>query len=152
MKKKLNVLQQVAHTLNQTEVMWAIGGSVLLYFKGIAEKFNDIDIMIKESDVERAKAALLKIGKGQPNIPHPQYKTKHFLEFKIDGIDVDVIAGFTIVYQNETHYFPLKEKDIVEKIDFKGEMIPLQSIKTWRKYYQLMERNEKVKLIDQLDK
>ena len=152
MKDKLNVLKQVAHTLNQAGVMWAIGGSVLLYLKGIAEKFNDIDIMMNESDIEQAKAALLKLGKKQPHNPHPQYQTKHFLEFQITGVDVDIIAGFTIIYQNETHYFPLMEKDIVEKVDFEGEMIPLQSIKTWRKYYQLMGRSEKVKRIDQFDK
>ena len=37
------------------------------------------------------------MGEIQPPNPNSKYKTKSFMEFIIDSIDVDVMAGFSIV-------------------------------------------------------
>lgn len=58
-QKKLNVLSMIAESLNKNNITWAIGASLLLYFKGIANEFNDIDIIIDEKDVEKVKKILL---------------------------------------------------------------------------------------------
>ena len=84
-EKKLNVLIKVAELLNKNNINWAIGASLLLYFKGIAEEFHDIDIMVDESGVEIVKKILLSLGTLQPENPNMKYKTNHFLEFKIYG-------------------------------------------------------------------
>ena len=84
----------------------------------------------------------------QPSVPNPKYKSKMFLEFVIDGIDVDLIAGFAIVSGATIHDCSLRREQIVEKVSFEGEVIPLQSPALWREYYLLMGRNEKAALID----
>lgn len=146
--KKLNVLRQIAEVFNEKQITWAIGASVLLYFKGLADDFHDIDIMAAEKDVAVIKDILLPMGEMMPPGPDVQYATKHFMEFRVEGIDIDVIAGFTIIKGEEEHYFPLKEEQILDHTEIGGIKIPLHSLEEWRLYYELMGRTEKVKMID----
>ena len=54
-ERKLDVLADIARALNQSGVTWAVGGSLLLYFKGKTCVFSDIDLMVCETDVEKLK-------------------------------------------------------------------------------------------------
>jgi hypothetical protein len=145
---KLTVLSQIAKELNQKNVTWAVGASLLLYFKKIAPDFHDIDIMVGEGDVNEAKAVLLSFGIMQPPNPDIAYKTKHFMEFIVEGVEIDVMAGFVIVKHNKEFQISFGKEDIKEYIKIKEISIPLQSVEAWRTYYQLMGRGEKVEMID----
>ncbi len=145
---KLTVLSRVAQGLNQKNVSWAVGASLLLYFKGIVSDFHDIDIMVTEDEIDEVKEVLLSFGTMQPPNPNVTYKTRHFMEFIVEGVEIDVMAGFVIVSNDIEHNFPLKAENIKEFIQVKGIEIPLQSLEEWRLYYQLMGRTEKVELID----
>lgn len=146
---KLTVLRKVAERLNEANITWAVGASLLLYFKGITDRFNDIDIMVTEEDVFRLKDIMLSVGAINPPNPNVQYKTRHFLEFVVDGVDVDVMAGFIIVDDGEEHDCSLRVDQIVEYITVDGISVPLQSVALWRRYYSLMHRDCKVKMIDE---
>lgn len=145
---KFKVLSKIAKELNDNNITWAIGASLLLYIKGISSEFNDIDIMVAESDFQALKIILLSLGELQPKNPNIQYKTKQFLEFKVDDVDIDVMAGFVIVNKGRNFYFPLDKDDIIDYTEINGVKIPLQSVKEWRNYYELMGRTKKVKMID----
>lgn len=147
-KHKLAVLARIAEEFNHKDVTWAIGASLLLYFKGIVSEFHDIDIMIAEEDAETVKDTLLSLGDIQQPTPNAKYKTKSFLEFHVDGVDIDAMAGFVIVNQDKEYYFTLKRENIKDFTEVHGIKIPLQSVDEWRKYYELMGRNDKVKMID----
>lgn len=147
-KKKLLVLSNIAEKLNQRNLTWAIGGSLLLYFKGIMDQFHDIDIMVAEEDAEKLKEIILTFGYLLPPDPKLQYKTKQFLEFIVEGVDIDVMAGFTIVNKEKEYYFPLRPGSVNDFTEVNGVVIPLHSVTEWRKYYELMGRTEKVKMID----
>ncbi|SET61204.1 hypothetical protein SAMN05443270_0681 [Lacrimispora sphenoides] len=147
-KHKLTVLARIAEEFNHKDVTWAVGASLLLYFKGITSEFHDIDIMIAEEDVETVKDTLLSLGDIQQPNPNAKYKTKCFLEFHVDDVDIDAMAGFVIVNQDKEYYFPLKKENIKDFTEVHGIKIPLQSVDEWRNYYELMGRNEKVKMID----
>ena len=96
-ERKLALLKRIAHRFNQAGITWALGASMMLYFKGIARDFHDLDLMIVNEDASIAQRILSEMGVLQPPMPNPKYKSKMFLEFVIDGIDVDLIAGFAIV-------------------------------------------------------
>ncbi len=145
---KLTVLSQIAKELNQKNVTWAVGASLLLYVKGIVTDFHDIDIMVAEDDVNEAKAVLFSFGTMQPPNPNIAYKTKHFMEFIVEGVEIDVMAGFVIVNNNKENQISFEKEDIKENIKMNGVSVPLQSVEAWRTYYQLMGRSEKVALID----
>ncbi len=145
---KLTVLSQIAQELNQKNITWAVGASLLLYFKGIVTDFHDIDIMVPEDEIDEVKEVLLSFGTIQPPNPNVTYKTRHFLEFVVEGVEIDVMAGFIIMSRDKEHQFPLVKGNIKEFTQMKGVRIPLQSLEEWRTYYQLMGRDEKVELID----
>ena len=42
-QEKIQLLLRIAHRLNEAHVEWALGASMLLYFKGITSEFHDID-------------------------------------------------------------------------------------------------------------
>ena len=146
--QKLKVLSKIAHELNKQKIVWAIGASLLLYFKGKTDHFNDIDIMVSEKDVNKLHETLSRMGKLSPPNPNKQYKTRHFLEYTIDGVDVDVMAGFVIVKDEKEYDCSLKQEQVAEFIQVNDEPIPLQSLEDWRRYYELMGRTEKVEMID----
>lgn len=145
---KLNVLSSIAEKLNSAKLTWAVGASLLLYFKGISDSFNDIDLMVVEADAERAKSLLLDMGQMQPPKPNGNYKTPYFYEFVIDGVEVDVMGGFIIVKDGQNYDCSLTRDMIVEHIVVNGQSIPLQAVSDWRRYYKLMRREAKVAMID----
>ena len=145
-EKKLKVLHRIARALNEEGALWALGGSLLLYFKGRVDDFHDIDIMAGEADIERVKRRLCALGELLPPKPKPGYKTRHFLEFIIDGVEVDVMAGFVIVKDGVDYDCSLRPEQVAEQISLKGERIPLQRLSDWRRYYELMGRPEKARL------
>ena len=144
---KIATFLKVAKILNENNITWAVGASLLLYFKGITDKFNDIDLMIAEKDIEKTTNIFLSLGKEYPKSPNLQYKSKCFLAFNIDGIDFDIISGFVIVNNNCDHYFPLEKNSIAEYFCLKNISVPLQSVNDWLTYYTLMNRIEKIEMI-----
>ena len=145
---KIKLLKKIAHKFNEENIAWALGASMMLYFKGITNEFHDIDLMIVDEDVERVKTILSDMGELQkPNL-NSKYQTKVFLEYIIDSIDVDVMAGFSILSDDKLYDCSLKKEQIVERMPLDEELIPLQSPLLWKEYYQLMGRTKKVKMID----
>lgn len=146
--EKIELLKKIAHRFNEFNIVWALGASMLLYFKGIASDFHDVDLMIANSDVECVRKILSEMGEIQPPNPNSKYQTKTFMEFIIDFIDVDVMAGFSILNDGKLFDCSLKEESIIEWMPLDGEKIPLQSPLLWCEYYKLMGRKEKVEMIE----
>lgn len=147
-QEKLAVLKKIGSALNEAGISWAVGASLMLYFNKKTDDFHDIDIMVEENDVKRCTEILSKLGSLQPPHPDKQYRTKVFLEFVIDGVDIDVMAGFEIVEGETVHDCSFRPDQIEKYIDLDGVKIPLQKMSLWRQYYQWMGRTAKVKMID----
>ena len=147
-EEKIELLKKIAHRFDKARIVWALGASMLLYFKGIVPDFHDIDLMISDDDAEYVRSILSEMGKLQPPNPNAKYRTKTFMEFTIDGIDVDVMAGFSVLSDGKLFDCSLKEDQIVEKIALGSELIPLQSPQLWCEYYRLMGRDEKARMIE----
>lgn len=58
MQKKIELLQKIAHRFNEANVEWALGASMLLYFKGIVSEVHDIDLMVSIRDAELVREIL----------------------------------------------------------------------------------------------
>ena len=87
---KLRVLAQIANRLNAAEIQWALGASAMLYLNGVADRFDDLDIMVQTDQALRAKDILKSMGAMKTANPAAQYGTKYFFEFVIGGVDVDL--------------------------------------------------------------
>ena len=147
---KISLLKRIAHRLNEAQVEWCLGASMMLYFKGIVSEFHDIDLMISVDDVEVVKTILSEMGTLCPSDqePNPMYQTKCFMEYIIDAIDVDVMAGFAIVREGEIYDCTLCKDQITDQLMLEGEVIPMQSLRLWYRYYRLMGRSAKADMIE----
>ncbi len=142
-------LARIAKELNRIDVTWALGGSVMLSYYGLVENPNDIDILVDENHIEAVDAAMKGIGIKRPWAKDAVYDSRYFYEFNVDGIDVDIIAGFQIQTSSGLYQYGFDAQSITEEMTLEGEKIPLCSIEEWYILYQLMpNRGVKVRLIE----
>ena len=146
MEHKLNVLSRIAAELNRRHITWAVGASGMLYLNGITDRFNDLDILVDEAHLQEAKAVLDTMGTLQERIPNPNFKTRHFLEYVIEGVEADVIAGFIITKDGTDHHLPFDASHIERIVSLNGQQIPLQSRSDWQHYYILLDRPNKAQM------
>ena len=141
-EEKIRLLKRIAHRLNEAQVEWCLGASMMLYFKGIVSEFHDIDLMISVEDVEVVKSILSEMGKLCPSDhePNSMYQTKCFMEY--------VMAGFAIVREGEIYDCSLCKDQITDQLMLDGEVIPMQSPRLWCRYYRLMGRSAKADMIE----
>ena len=146
-EKKLAVLSKIAEKLNGENVTWAVGASLLLYFKGKTDHFNDIDLMVMEEDIPKLKRVFLSMGALLPSEPNDQYRTRCFLEFEIEDVEVDVMAGLILVNNHKEYDCSLRKEEIKEWVTVHSQKVPLHSLERWKRYYELMGRKEKAEMI-----
>lgn len=144
---KLDVLAAVAERFHREHVTWAVGASLLLYLKGKTDTFHDIDILVLESDVEKVRAILAELGVIEPPNPDARYRTRHFIECRVQDVELDIMAGFVIVRDGKEYDCSLKEEEITDSVLVRGQLIPLQSLALWKRYYELMGRTEKAAML-----
>ncbi len=147
-EKKLQVLAAIGQKFNEAKVRWALGGSAMLYLKGIADDFNDLDIMIDARSRTTVEKILSAMGSARPADHSGHYQTKCFLEYEVREVEVDIIGGFVIVHNGKAHDCHLRKQDITDGTAVNGCHIPLQAVSCWHRYYQLMDRPAKVALIE----
>ena len=135
--RKMNVLCEIAHALNQENVTWVV----------IVNDFHDIDILVLEEDVPKVKQVFSKFGYLLPSNFNSKYKTKYFLEYIVDNVEIDDIGGYIITNNGIDYDCSLSKDQINDKVVINDELIPLHSLSLWKKYYKLMERSEKVNLL-----
>lgn len=141
-------LIQIAKEFNAQSISWALGGSMLLWYKGIVDQVQDLDIMILEENAEKVTSIFQTFGSILPpdNEANQECSSKVFIEAVINGIAVDIIGGFTIIADGETHYCPL-QLDKIEHIHRNDTVIYLDSLEQWRLYYTWMKRDSRVSQI-----
>ena len=144
--KKLATLAKIARRMNAAGLTWAVGASLMLFLRGRVGDFHDIDIMVAEEQVAQAKDILKGLGVNKGGRPNPKYLTRHFNEFNVNGVEVDLLAGYVIVCNGIPYECPLRPEDIDTTALVLGEAIPLHALAEWRRYYLLMGRPEKAKL------
>jgi hypothetical protein len=145
--QKIDVLIKIAKQFNKYNVLWHLGASCMLYLRGYVNHFKDIDLMIGMGDVNKVKRILSKYTYHERQA-NEQYQTKVFLEYEIDGIDIDIMAGFAIVHDSKVFEFPLTFQEPYDELLLDDQVIYLSKVETWLKCYELMGRDDKVKLIE----
>lgn len=145
---KINMLVRIAKSFNQNHIRWNLGASCMLYLREITNEFHDIDLLIHEDDVQKVKEIMSSYPLIKKVTSPLKYRTKVFLNYEVEGVDIDLMARFSIVDQEKIYEFPLLLEDINEYILVNNEKIYLSSLETWLHYYKLMHRYEKVQMIE----
>jgi len=132
-------LIKIANKLNQHNIHWALGGSLMLLHHGLADDAHDIDLMVTIEDFTTASGVLDALGIGMKKRDESSlYQTEHFVEYKVDGYDVDLMAGLQISHTNGIYRYCFDELSMTESKWYDDVKINYASLEDWYVLYQLM--------------
>ena len=144
-----NTLSYIGKKLNDADVVWGVGASLLLNKFGLIDKPNDIDIFISTDDIEKADEILKSIGEKKRWEKTSTYSTKYFYEYVINEVDVDVMSGFSVNHNEGIFRYIFDNNSISEFKVINDVNIPFTSLEDWYVIYQLIPNREaKVKMIE----
>jgi hypothetical protein len=132
--------QPVLELLEEHEVSYSIGGSLLLSLKGLPVQPNDVDLLVKPENFTQAKQVLQKRAvriKDKP--PQDCFLTKACTTFTmLDNIQVDLMADFAITYEDTIFRMPFTA--VMEQTV--AGILPLSSMEAWYVMYWLLPNKE----------
>ncbi|SNZ14600.1 hypothetical protein SAMN05421503_2510 [Terribacillus aidingensis] len=139
--------QPVLKLLEEHEVPYSIGGSLLLFLKGLPVQPNDVDLLVKPENFTQAKQVLQKRAvQTEDKPPQGCYSTKACTTFTVlDDIQVDLMTDFAITYKDNLFRMPFTA--VMEQTAV--GILPLSSMEAWYVMYWLLPRKkEKRKLME----
>ncbi len=145
----LNTLSYLGEKLNESNIVWGVGASILLNQFGLIDNPKDIDIFVDIKDIDRVDKILKSIGKKKQWEETTIYSTKYFYEYIVRGIDIDLMAGFAVNHSSGVFEYVFDHKSMSEFKVVNGIKIPFTSLEDWYVIYQLIPNREtKVNMIE----
>lgn len=145
----LNTLSIIGNKISNKEIIWGIGGSLLLSFYKLIDHPNDIDILVSENHANQLNEIIAPIGKQKRVIRSAPFRTRYFSKFHINNTDIDIMGGFAIQHDEGGYKLSLEEESIVAYKSINGVDIPLCSLEDWYVLYWLIPgKREKAVLIE----
>lgn len=135
-------LGRIARALNDSGVLWCVGASLLLHQYGLAENPHDIDLLVSLPDAEKAASILDGMGEALPCGGSTTYSTEFFRRFRIDGCDVDLMAGFRLNHASGSYEYPLDSASVAFRREVEGIPVPFAALEDWYVVYQLIPGKE----------
>lgn len=120
-------LGRIAGALNESGVLWCIGASLLLHQYGLAEHPHDIDLLVALPDAERAAGILGAMGEAFPCGQSSTYSTEFFRRFRIDGCDVDLMAGFRVNHSSGCYEYAFDAASVASTRELSDLTIPFDA-------------------------
>lgn len=134
--------------LDEQQINYAVGGSFLLMLHDITDDFYDVDILLDIRDYHKAFSIFRKC----PNriIPktNPLYQTHTLVKVDYHHVQFDLIFDFKISKEQFDYHFPMIQSNGLELITYHGFDFNASLLEEWYLIYQLIERDEKVKLLE----
>lgn len=133
-----SVLFKIAIELNQSNITWAVGASMMLKLRDFDMIVHDIDIMVDQNDFELACIKLNNLG-NEINVEESKlFKTTCFKRYNCDGIEIDIMSGMGIVHKTGFFDYQFKKEDIDKVLVIDSIKLPLCYIEDWYIFYHLM--------------
>lgn len=148
MKEKLEVLKKIASLFNEEEIRYGLGSSCLLFLHGLVEDFHDLDIMVYEGDIVKAREILDEIGERQQTKMNLKYGSRHFYEYLVEGTEIDLMGDF-LIRQGGSYADRSLTQEMILHIQYVDDVpVSCMSLEDWLINYRLMGREAKVKILE----
>ncbi|NSB14952.1 hypothetical protein [Clostridium beijerinckii] len=145
----LKALSYIGNKFNHLNIVWGVGGSVLLSHFGLLNNLKDISIFVDVNDIRRIDEMFKDMSNEIANKEIKLYSPKYFHKSIIEGSEVSIIAGLKINHNNGTFKYIFHSDSISELTDINRINIPLMSLEDWYVLYQLNPNTkEKAALIE----
>ena len=143
-KKILSILNQ----LNEAKLLYGLGGSMMLKLRSFDIEPNDIDLFVSVDDYSKV-IDIFNVYATQVVTPSKYpFKTKHFTSYKCEDITIDIMAGFAYEHLEGTYIALFDHLSIPNTSQINNTNIPLMSLEEWFILYSIMNRSDKVEMIE----
>ncbi len=140
------VIRKISKLFNDNNIVWALGGSLVLKHYGLTTIANDIDILVSKESLRDAVRCMDLIGKGVRIPKDDFYKTNVLYRYLVDEVEVDIICGFKVL-REELFVYDF-DKHNIATIDSSPEGdVHYSSLEEWLLLYDVLGRDSKVELI-----
>lgn len=145
----LDTLARIGKELNNRNVTWGVGGSLLLHFYGLVDDPNDIDILVAEEDIEQISEVFKSLAVENEVVSKEPFRTRHFSKYTANSVDFDVMGGFAIGHSEGIYELDFGKDSVVWLQEINGVRIPLCSLEDWFVLYWLIPgKQAKVELLE----
>lgn len=143
------VLLKIAKRLNQENILWGVGDSMLLWCYELLEEYNKISIIIAEKDIGKVDTLLSDLATRTQEEKTCFYDSVFFRQYQIEGITIEVISGLIICNHERIYRYSFDEKSLPHYTRIGEEKIPLTTLEEWYVLYSIMPQGEsRAKLIE----
>ena len=142
-----NVLRQIHARLSNTDVNWAVTGSLGFALWGVPVQPNDIDIQTDKSGAYEIESLFADMVIRQVKFSSTERIRSHFGALQIDGVEVEIMGdiqkrGADGVWEdivNPAHYRQM--------VEIEGLLVPVLSLEYEYQAYLKLGRTEKAKML-----
>lgn len=138
----IKTLAKIGEKLNSENIIWGVGGSMLLSFYGLIKNPNDIDIVVSLDDITVAEKVLDSIGSKTIIPESSNYSTEYFYKYIVDKVKLDVMSGFKLNFYNGFYEYRFDKSSTSDTRKISGADIPLCALEDWYILYQLIPNKE----------
>lgn len=132
------VLGKIAKALNSSDILWGVGASLLLNQYGLGTDPGDIDIIVSVSDINKVDEIMSSLGQKQTVGTSDIYRTEYFFEYLVDGVHVDIMAGFKVNLSNSVFEYKFDKSSVPNKFWFGSVSVPFSTLEEWYVLYQVI--------------
>ena len=136
------ILSILGEKLNRSNIVWAVGGSILLNQFDLIDKPNDIDLFVDINQIEKVDDIFKRIGQKKEVGNDTTFSTRYFYEYIVEGINIDVMAGFAVNHSDGLFEYIFDDHSISEFRLINGVSIPFTSLEDWYVIYHLIPDRE----------
>lgn len=135
--------------LLDSQIEWAVTGSLGMVLQGMDLPVHDIDIQTDEDGAYKIERLLAKFVIGPVLYKASERMRSRLGKLEIDGVQVDVIGAIQKRLPDGTWEPPVQVALYRRWVDLEGLSIPVLSLEYEYEAYRLMGRDEKAELIRQ---
>lgn len=138
-KDRRNLFFKIANLFDENGIVWALGCSSNLFFRGIVDDFNDYDIIVEKSSVTKAINLLYVLGGTLLETGcNDCCKSDSYYHFRFGSCDIDVISGFRVKTFGTVFYYDFYPNEI-EILNLEYISVPVVPAETLFVLYAMME-------------
>ena len=136
-------LKTIYSTLQNTEVVWAITGSLGFALRGMELEVNDIDLQTDAGGAYGIENAFSGSIVRQVRLSISEEIASHWGELEIEGVKVEIMGALQKKSPDRTWEPPVEVEPHREFVPFEDMMLPVLALKYEEQAYRKLGRTEK---------
>jgi len=147
MTEIISVLRLVSDSISDSDIIWALTGSLAFHIRGIDVSVGDIDIQTDNNGAYEIGRRLMNYVVNPVEFRASERIRSHFGQFQIDGISVEVMGDIEKLMPDGTWLSTPPLESIIEYVTYQDMIIPVLELEYEYQAYKLMGRTARAECL-----